>query len=176
MRKDHAIRRWLRGTLRASDRRYSWRKAESLRRIRRDRVAWRGLDRAAQEALPPVSRPDGKRAREERRSPRAVRASGTDRRVRRAREGRFPHASAYDSRMNITARAFLCLTLLAAIALSAQRARDLGVPFDVISPLFEATVQATEEAVINAMVAAETMTGANHRTVIALPHDKLREV
>ena len=76
--------------------------------------------------------------------------------------------------MNITARAFLCLTLLAAIALSAQRARDLGVPFDVISPLFEATVQATEEAVINAM-AAETMTGANNRTVIALPHDKLRE-
>ncbi len=42
--------------------------------------------------------------------------------------------------------------------------------------LFEATVQATEEAVINAMVAAETMTGANNRTVIALPHDKLRDV
>ena len=44
-----------------------------------------------------------------------------------------------------------------------------------LNPLFEATVQATEEAVINAMVAAETMTGANDVTVYALPHDRLRE-
>jgi D-aminopeptidase len=36
-------------------------------------------------------------------------------------------------------------------------------------------VQATEEAVINALVAAETMTGEGH-TVAALPHDRLREV
>jgi len=45
-----------------------------------------------------------------------------------------------------------------------------------LNPLFAATVQATEEAVINAMVAAETMTGANDVTVYALPHDRLREV
>lgn len=45
-----------------------------------------------------------------------------------------------------------------------------------IDPLFDATVQATEEAVVNAMVAAETMTGINNHTVIALPHDRLREV
>ncbi len=44
-----------------------------------------------------------------------------------------------------------------------------------LNPIFLATVQATEEAVINAMVAAETMTGINDHTVIALPHDKLRE-
>jgi len=50
------------------------------------------------------------------------------------------------------------------------------LPNDQIDPLFLATVQATEEAVINAMVAAETMTGVNNRTVIALPHDRLREV
>jgi L-aminopeptidase/D-esterase-like protein len=50
------------------------------------------------------------------------------------------------------------------------------LPNDQIDPLFLATVQATEEAVINAMVAAETMTGINNRTVIALPHDRLREV
>jgi D-aminopeptidase len=50
------------------------------------------------------------------------------------------------------------------------------LPNDRISPLFEATVQATEEAVINALVAAETMTGANNRTIAALPHDKLREI
>ncbi|MGD0470031.1 MAG: P1 family peptidase [Terriglobales bacterium] len=45
-----------------------------------------------------------------------------------------------------------------------------------LNPIFLATVQATEEAVINAMVAAETMTGINDFTVIALPHDRLREV
>jgi D-aminopeptidase len=50
------------------------------------------------------------------------------------------------------------------------------LPNGQIDPLFLATVQATEEAVINAMVAAETMTGINNRTVIALPHDRLREV
>ena len=50
------------------------------------------------------------------------------------------------------------------------------LPNDQIDPLFLATVQATEEAVINAMIAAETMTGINNRTVIALPHDRLREV
>jgi D-aminopeptidase len=42
--------------------------------------------------------------------------------------------------------------------------------------LFEATVQATEEAVVNAMIAAKTMTGINDHTVEALPHDQLREV
>jgi len=47
---------------------------------------------------------------------------------------------------------------------------------DRMDPIFLATVQATEEAVINAMVAAETMTGVNNRKVIALPHDRLREV
>jgi D-aminopeptidase len=44
-----------------------------------------------------------------------------------------------------------------------------------INPLFAATVQATEEAIINAMVAAETMTGVNGNTVYAIPHDRLRE-
>lgn len=50
------------------------------------------------------------------------------------------------------------------------------LPNDVLGSLFEATVQATEEAIINAMVGAETMTGADDHTVIALPHDRLREV
>jgi L-aminopeptidase/D-esterase-like protein len=45
-----------------------------------------------------------------------------------------------------------------------------------LNPLFLATVQATEEAIINAMIAAETMTGINNHTVYALPHDRLREV
>lgn len=50
------------------------------------------------------------------------------------------------------------------------------LPNDLLDPIFTATVQATEEAVINAMVAAETMTGIDDHRVIALPHDKLREV
>ena len=45
-----------------------------------------------------------------------------------------------------------------------------------LNPLFTGTVEATEEAIINALVAAETMTGANDVTVHALPHDRLREV
>src|SRR2546425_334560 len=48
------------------------------------------------------------------------------------------------------------------------------VPNERITPLFEATVQATEEAIVNAMVAAETMTGINGLRVYALPHDRLR--
>jgi D-aminopeptidase len=45
-----------------------------------------------------------------------------------------------------------------------------------ISALFSATVEATEEAIVNALVAAETMTGAGDRTVEALPHARLRDV
>jgi len=44
---------------------------------------------------------------------------------------------------------------------------------DVINPLFEAAIDATSEAILNAMLAAETMTGANGYTVYALPHDRL---
>jgi L-aminopeptidase/D-esterase-like protein len=47
------------------------------------------------------------------------------------------------------------------------------LPNDRIDPLFEATVQATEEAIINAMLAAETMTGADSIRSYALPHDRL---
>jgi D-aminopeptidase len=50
------------------------------------------------------------------------------------------------------------------------------LPNDSLDPIFLATVQATEEAVVNAMVAADTMTGIDNHRVIALPHDRLREV
>lgn len=50
------------------------------------------------------------------------------------------------------------------------------LPNDQINPLFLATVQATEEAVVNAMIAAKTMTGIDGHTVVALPHDQLRDV
>ncbi len=44
------------------------------------------------------------------------------------------------------------------------------LPNDLIDPLFEATVQSVEEAIINAMVAAETMEGVNGNKSYALPH------
>ena len=50
------------------------------------------------------------------------------------------------------------------------------LPNQELNPIFLATVQATEEAVINAMVAAKTMKGINDYEVIALPHDRMREV
>ena len=50
------------------------------------------------------------------------------------------------------------------------------LPNDRINPVFAATVQATEEAIINAMIAAETMTGINGNTVYAIPHERLKEV
>jgi D-aminopeptidase len=49
-------------------------------------------------------------------------------------------------------------------------------PNDEINPLFEGTVQAVEEAIINAMVAADTMVGVNGNTTYALPHDKVIEL
>jgi L-aminopeptidase/D-esterase-like protein len=45
-----------------------------------------------------------------------------------------------------------------------------------ITPIYEATVQATEEAIVNAMLAARTMRGADGYVVPALPHDRLRQV
>jgi len=62
-------------------------------------------------------------------------------------------------------------------------ASDVGHPVDLkmvpnlsLNPLFAATVQATEEAIVNAMVAATDMTGINGHHVRALPHDELRAV
>jgi D-aminopeptidase len=50
------------------------------------------------------------------------------------------------------------------------------VPNDKMDPIFAATVQAVEESVVNAMIAAESMTGIENHHVTALPHDQLRAV
>jgi L-aminopeptidase/D-esterase-like protein len=50
------------------------------------------------------------------------------------------------------------------------------LPNDQMSPLFLATVQATEEAIINALVAARTMTGINGNTKHAIPHERLKKI
>ncbi|MDQ3323096.1 MAG: P1 family peptidase [Acidobacteriota bacterium] len=65
---------------------------------------------------------------------------------------------------------------------AAETSKDDGLanltmlPNERINQLFWATTQATEEAILNALVAAETMKGYNGNTVYALPHDRLREV
>ena len=59
---------------------------------------------------------------------------------------------------------------------AAETAELRMLPNERLNPLFEATVQATEEAVINALVAAETMIGVDNHKVIALPHERLRAV
>jgi L-aminopeptidase/D-esterase-like protein len=62
----------------------------------------------------------------------------------------------------------------------AASARDVAavqmLSNDRISALFSATVQATEEAIVNALVAAETMKGPGGRTVEALSHEALKAV
>src|SRR5262245_41110250 len=56
-----------------------------------------------------------------------------------------------------------------------EEARVTMVSNARISALFEATVQATEEAIVNALVAGETMTGVDGHRVEALSHDALRQ-
>jgi D-aminopeptidase len=50
------------------------------------------------------------------------------------------------------------------------------IPNDLMDPLFAAVVQATEEAVVNALVDNHSMTGRDNHRVDALPHDRLREL
>jgi D-aminopeptidase len=50
------------------------------------------------------------------------------------------------------------------------------LPNEELNPVYTATVQATEEAIINAMIAAETMEGIDGNTVYAIPHDRLTAI
>jgi L-aminopeptidase/D-esterase-like protein len=61
-----------------------------------------------------------------------------------------------------------------AVAAQGGTANVVMLPNDRIDPLFDATVQATEEAILNAMVAADDMIGANDLKAPALPEDKLK--
>ena len=49
-------------------------------------------------------------------------------------------------------------------------------PNEWMNPLFQATIWAVEEAIINAMLGAESMTGVDYLHVPAIPHDRLLEV
>ena len=62
-------------------------------------------------------------------------------------------------------------------------AKASGVTYDVkavgdvtIDRLFDATIEATEEAIVNALIAAETVVGRDGITAYAIPHDRVREL
>src|SRR5207253_2569516 len=55
-------------------------------------------------------------------------------------------------------------------------AQIAALPNQRMDPLFEATVQAVEEAIINAIVAAPTMTGRDDHKVLGLPHDRVVQI
>ena len=50
------------------------------------------------------------------------------------------------------------------------------IPNGLMDPIFTGVVQATEEAVVNALVDNHSMTGRDNHRVEALPHDRLREI
>jgi D-aminopeptidase len=50
------------------------------------------------------------------------------------------------------------------------------MPPEAMTPLFHAAAEATEEAILNALTMAETMTGLQGRTAHALPLDTLQEI
>jgi D-aminopeptidase len=50
------------------------------------------------------------------------------------------------------------------------------IPNDLMDPLFAGVVQATEEAVVNALIDNRSMTGRDNHRVDALPHDRLRQI
>ena len=50
------------------------------------------------------------------------------------------------------------------------------IPDPALGPLFAGVIQSVDEAILNALVANETMTGIDNRTVHALPHDEVRRI
>ncbi len=74
---------------------------------------------------------------------------------------------------------FLAFSTANAEALDAGRETLIQaayVPDEALGPFFAATIQAIDEAVLNALTANETMTGVNDRVIHALPHDEVRRL
>jgi D-aminopeptidase len=71
---------------------------------------------------------------------------------------------------------FIALSTANAEADSARVNRIEALSNEAMGPLFEATVGATEEAIVNALVAGRTMTGHKGSKVVGLPHDKVQAI
>jgi len=67
-------------------------------------------------------------------------------------------------------------TANAEVSKTAGTAQLQMLPNEGINPLFRNTVNATEEAIVNSLVAAQTMIGVNGNTAYAIPHDRLKAV
>jgi L-aminopeptidase/D-esterase-like protein len=63
-----------------------------------------------------------------------------------------------------------------ALSIAERTARFEALPNGAMDAVFQATVEATEESIIDAMVVNETMTGRDGHTSMALPHDRLLEI
>jgi len=78
---------------------------------------------------------------------------------------------------NFSGDIFIAFSTANATAVIAKGIAQLTmVANEELDPVFNATVSAVEEAIVNALVAAESMIGRDVHKVIAIPHDRLREV
>ena len=78
---------------------------------------------------------------------------------------------------NFSGDIFLAFSTANTFALIAKEIAQLTmVPNEQLDPIFDATVSAVEEAIVNALVAAESMVGRDDHKVMAIPHDRLCEV
>lgn len=78
---------------------------------------------------------------------------------------------------NFSGDIFLAFSTANAAAVNAGKIVQVAmVPNDFLDPIFDATVSATEEAIVNALVAAESMIGRDNHEVTAIPHERLCEV
>jgi len=94
---------------------------------------------------------------------------------RLARRGSLGLARLGSTSGNGSGDIFIAFSTANAGAFSESRLVTLqALPNEWMNYLFDATVQATEEAIVNALVAAETMIGRDDHRVLALPHDQLR--
>ncbi|KMJ45678.1 aminopeptidase [Xenorhabdus khoisanae] len=78
---------------------------------------------------------------------------------------------------NTSGEIFIAFSTANNDAFSREEVRTIKIlPNDKLDPLYEATINATEEAVINAMFAAKTMVGRNGNTSYAIPKDRVKEI
>ena len=92
---------------------------------------------------------------------------------RLARRATMGLARTGSSASNNSGDIFLAFSTANAAAAQKPLATVTTLSNDLISPLFEATAQATEESILNSMIAAESMLARDGSPVEALPHDKL---
>ena len=95
---------------------------------------------------------------------------------RRASRAAMGLARTGSTSMNGSGDLFLALSTAATGAPDSTDPQSVRMlPNEAMNPLFEATVESVEEAIVNSMVAADTLTGIQNHTVVALPHERLRE-